>query len=91
MAQAGALGLTARAPGRGAARGQYACAPVRLAPHALPRTGGGHRLAPMLLSRSRPAFAGAIDEAAFQAALSLCAPQRRAGTGTRTSLPAAHP
>jgi hypothetical protein len=34
---------------------------------------------------------GAIDAAAFQAANSLCAPQWRAGTGTHTRQPAAHP
>ncbi|MBX3637505.1 MAG: hypothetical protein KF683_19220 [Rubrivivax sp.] len=37
------------------------------------------------------ALGGAIDEAAFLAADSLCAPQWRAGAGTHTRQPAAHP
>jgi hypothetical protein len=37
------------------------------------------------------AIAGATDEAALQAARSLRAPQWRAGTGTHTRQPAAHP
>jgi len=45
----------------------------------------------MVFSHLQALCAGAIDEAAFQAARSLCAPQWRAGTGTHTRQPAAHP
>jgi len=40
---------------------------------------------------SQSAFGGAFCEAAFFAAASLCTPQLRAGMGTHTRQPAAHP
>jgi hypothetical protein len=45
----------------------------------------------MSFTLSLSAFGGAFSEAAFFAAVSLCTPQLRAGMGTQTRQPAAHP